>query len=145
MLYFWRGCRGNLKLIPLGSERVKHLEHSTSAVALAFEEMRTPYASGKEIWVQKSEMRTNEKPIQKRMPHFKRTIQIQQTMRAFFHTRICSVIVCVMFCLRPSPVFSVRCTHPFDFAYSCVNATAATCTWSHQPAQTAHYIKQRAK
>ena len=38
-----------MKLISLGSERVKHLEHSTSAVALPFEEMRTPYASGKEI------------------------------------------------------------------------------------------------
>ena len=59
----------------------------SSAVALAFEEMRTPYTSGEKFAYKNSEMRTKEKPI---MPHFKSTIQIQrnkcysQTMRTFF-------------------------------------------------------------
>ena len=70
------------------------------------------------------------------MPYFKCTFTTKfikgfseikcssQTMRAFlWQTRVCSLIVCVIFWLRrvetESAVFCVRCTHRFhDFAYS---------------------------
>ena len=50
---------------------------SEPVVALAFEEMRTPYESGREICVQKSVNAYQPKEIEKRMPHFKRTSRIQ--------------------------------------------------------------------
>ena len=73
----------------------------------------TPYASGRENCVQKFGNAYQRKQIEKRMPHFKSTFTTKfikrfseikcssQTMRAFLsHTRACSVIVCVIFCLR---------------------------------------------
>ena len=50
---------------------------SEPVVALAFEEMRTPYESGREICLQKSVNAYQRKEIEKRMPHFKRTSRIQ--------------------------------------------------------------------
>ena len=44
-----------------------------SAVALAFEEMRSPYASGREICVQKFEIRTNEKRLREMNERFSST------------------------------------------------------------------------
>ena len=49
----------------------------TTAVALAFEEMRTSYASGREICVQKFGNAYQRKKIEKWMPHFNSTFQIQ--------------------------------------------------------------------
>ena len=62
--------------------------------------VRTLYASGREICVQKCVNAYQRKEIQKRMPHFKSTFQIQrnktssQTLRAFLsHTHVRSAIV----------------------------------------------------
>ena len=84
-----------------------------TAVALAFEETHTPYASGREICVQKFGNVYQRKEQEKWMLHFKSTFGIKfikrfneikcssQTMRASLsHTRTCSVIICVMFRLR---------------------------------------------
>ena len=93
--------------------RVRCLWHHT-AVALTFEEMRTPYASGRNICVQKFGNAYQRKEIEKRMPHF----------------------VFVWDLLRPSRVFfCVRCTHRFPwfcvhldfyvlYAEICVNTTS---------------------
>ena len=84
-----------------------------AAVALAFDEIGTPSASGRETCVQKFENAYQRKEIEKPLTHFKsifttrfikRFSQIKfsmQTIRAFLsHTRVCSVIVCVMFSWR---------------------------------------------
>ena len=105
-----------------------------TAVALAFEEMRTPYASGREICGKIFGNAYQRKEIEKRMPHFestfttefiKRFSKIQfssQTIRVFLSkTRVCTVIVCAMFCLRRFETESccIRCMRLFqDFAQS---------------------------
>ena len=89
--------------------------------------MHTLYASGQIICVQKFRIVYQRKELEKRMLHFKSTFQIQwnkcslQTMHAFpSHTRVCSVIVFNMFCLR--------CWDrvPF-FAYAVCIAVCAVC------------------
>ena len=68
----------------IASERcpVVILPYNTPAVTLAFEEMRTPYASGREICVQKCGNAYQRKEIEKRMTHFKSTF----TTEVLHHT-----------------------------------------------------------
>ena len=74
-----------------------------SAVALAFEEMRTPHASWREICVQKFGNAYQRKEVEKRMPHF------------FF----CLFCFVCLFVWDPVAFFCVRCTHRFhEFACS---------------------------
>ena len=94
-------------------EKKKALYGEQPAVALVFEEMCTPSASGQEICVQKFRNAYLWKK-KKKMPHFKSPFttrfikgfskikRFSQMMRAVLsHTRVCSAIVCViMFCLR---------------------------------------------
>ena len=74
--------------------RANYHRCSLPAIALAFEEMRTPYASGWEICIQKFGNAYQRKEIEKRMAHFKSTfttwfikrfseIKCSQTTRAF--------------------------------------------------------------
>ena len=114
-------------------------------------EMRTPYASGREICVQNFGNAYQGKEIEKRMPHFKSTLTTKfikrlseikcysQTMHAFLsHTSACSVIVCVVLietCWDRVPFFAyVTCIAPMIlrttrflcviYAEICVTATA---------------------
>ena len=112
------------------------------AVALAFEEMRTPYASGREICVQKFGNAYQRKEIEKRMPHFKTNkmffvndTRFPFTQLAYVPWSFASWFVWDVF--RPSPVFGVLYAVRIAFmilrtarllcvihANICVNATA---------------------
>ena len=77
------------------------------AVALVFGERRTPCASGREMCVQKFGNACQRKELEKWMARFESTFQIQRNQIfandariGLSHTRVRSVIVCVMFCLR---------------------------------------------
>ena len=85
------------------------MSDAAPAVALAFEEMHTPYASGREKFGNVYQW----KEIEKQMLHFKSTFTTEfikrfsevicssQTMHTFLsHACVCSVIVCIMFCVR---------------------------------------------
>ena len=82
---------------------------------------------GEEICVQKFRSAYQWKELEKWMPHFKSTFPFSeikcpsQMMCTFLsHTRVCSVIVCIMFCLtcvETKSRFSICCIHRFnDFA-----------------------------
>ena len=107
--------------------------NSPSAVALAFEEMRTPYASGREIFVQKfgNAYRRNSETIKwcfSKAPLSPSNDSSQRnigTMPAFLSQYLIaclpwSSVSCVVWEVsRLNPGFCVRCTHLFhDFAYS---------------------------
>ena len=67
-----------------------------TAVAVAFEEMRTPYASGREICAQKFENAYKRKEMEKRMPHFVFCLRHVETESRFFFAyavRIASMIL----------------------------------------------------
>ena len=103
------------------------------AVALAFEEMRTPYASGREICVQKfgytyQQKRKTNGAFQK---HLYDHQTIQRNTEMWFANDACipftipasfpwSFVSCVVWdVLRLNPAFCVRCTcHFHDLAYS---------------------------
>ena len=106
----------------------KALHPKQSAVALAFEEMRTPYASGREInSVQKfgngyQHNRETNGAFQKHLYH-RQTMLFANDARFPFTILVClpwSSASCVVWdVLRLNPAFCVRCTHRFhDFAYS---------------------------
>ena len=114
------------------NQSLQRSRSTITAVALAFEEMRTPFASGRENLLKKQfagkcvpakrNRKTND-AFQKHLDHrVHRTIQrkcCSQTMHAFrsqypraFRDRLPLV-------LRPSPALAWRCTHRFhDFAHS---------------------------
>ena len=68
------------------------------AVALAFEEMRTPYASGREVCVQKFGNAYQRKEIEKRMTHFKSIFQIQWNKMFFANDARFPFTYLCMFC-----------------------------------------------
>ena len=93
------------------------------AVALTFEEMRTSYASGREICIQELGNTYQRKEIEKGMPHFKSIFQIQRNKTFFandalFPVTVCSVIGCVM-CWDRAP-FSFLRTLYASLSWFCV-------------------------
>ena len=70
-----------------------------SMVALAFEEMRKPYAIGRDICLRKLGNTYQRKEIEKQMTHFKSTRFSKKTLSRH-NTRVPSVIVCIVCSLR---------------------------------------------
>ena len=82
-----------LRMIPMRSqEALSALVHPISAVA--FEEMRTPYPSGREICVQKFGNAYQRKEIEKRMTQFIFCLRLVETESRFFPLRCTHSLKC---------------------------------------------------
>ena len=123
-LMFMRCMYSNKRRGPRSVIRVRPL---ISAFPLAFEEMRTPYASGREICVQKLRNAYQRKEIAKRMTHFKSTgHRVKQMIQRNKSETMLAFLSQYPFALRDrlphvDTEFRVRCTHHVcGFAYSWV-------------------------
>ena len=86
-----------------------------SAVALAFGEMRTPYASGRELCEQKFGNVYQRKEIEKQMTHFKSILppgSSNDSAKYSVVRKLCTLVSSLIVC--PLCTFlRMRCTHRF--------------------------------
>ena len=148
---FWHNnekARRLCRLPCLNDEQQLHLwiQYIYSAAALAFEEMRTPYTSRREICVQKFQNAYQRKQIEKRMMHsestfgfVKRFSEIKcssQMMHAFlsqyscaFRDRLCHVLFCAETEARLIFAYGIHTARFLCMPYTeiCVNTTTVYC------------------